>query len=509
MGSNGAHDAIAVLALDPEAPCAVAIADAMPALFEKPSFLAFTRAMREARRRTNGNGTLIAAVIPSTSPELIPIAAGHGAQRIAVYHSASSRAPRLVEAAQRAAFAMVDLTIVPDEESENSAVRAGADPDRIVRAEDDAAERLVIEPPRKPRRRAAMEMAASLALDAAELSGFVRLVEWATPDRGVNVVNYHRILPLSEINSYCRPQMALAAPIFEAQLDEIARRRGFVRVDRVHERTSLDKVAITFDDGYEDNYRVALPILQRFSTPACIFVVTSLIGRRDALWWDRVGLALFVYWRDGCARPLPPELPERTKALTETRSFEAARAIISEVITELNERSHDDRFDAVRAAEQLVPKLAACRTMLSWDEVSEMAELGVVFGSHTRNHVPLDEVPPDVAREELFGSQRDLDEHLPVEQPRMLALPRGRLGDLTERELLAHGVEGVMTTDAGVNRTDDDSIFVHRRDGRMLTLHGRHHPAKLRLELTGLVDRLRAVLNGDALGDRDEHAGHE
>src|SRR5687767_1168176 len=131
MGSNGGHDAIAVVALDPEAPCAIAISEAIPTLFEEPSFVPFMRALRTARRQANGNGTVIAAVVPSTSPELIPIAAGNGAQRIAVYHSDAMRSPRLLEAAQRAAFAMVDLTIVPDDASERSAVRAGADPDRI------------------------------------------------------------------------------------------------------------------------------------------------------------------------------------------------------------------------------------------------------------------------------------------------------------------------------------------------------------------------------------------
>lgn len=79
------------------------------------------------------------------------------------------------------------------------------------------------------------------------------------------------------------------------------RRRGFergieflfqegytsVRLDEVlsckkagHEK----KVAITFDDGYEDVYRNAFPVLQQFGFTACIFVVAGYVGKPSQ--WD-------------------------------------------------------------------------------------------------------------------------------------------------------------------------------------------------------------------------------
>lgn len=44
-------------------------------------------------------------------------------------------------------------------------------------------------------------------------------------------------------------------------------------------------VAITFDDGYMDNYNNALPVLERFGFKATFFVVTDYIGSRRRFPW--------------------------------------------------------------------------------------------------------------------------------------------------------------------------------------------------------------------------------
>jgi peptidoglycan/xylan/chitin deacetylase (PgdA/CDA1 family) len=120
----------------------------------------------------------------------------------------------------------------------------------------------------------------------------------------------------------------------------------------------------------------------------------------------------------------------------------------------------------------------------------------VYFGSHTRSHVPLDELPPAEAKAEVEGGQADLEDRQLPRAWRATALPRGRLGPISEAQL-ADRFEAVMTTEPGVNPPGATGLFVKRRDGRMLTLAGRHHPAKLRLELTGLLDPVRRLLQGD------------
>ena len=47
-------------------------------------------------------------------------------------------------------------------------------------------------------------------------------------------------------------------------------------------------VVVTFDDGYEDNYKFAFKILKKNVIPATIFIVTDLVGVHGYLTWDEI-----------------------------------------------------------------------------------------------------------------------------------------------------------------------------------------------------------------------------
>ena len=48
-------------------------------------------------------------------------------------------------------------------------------------------------------------------------------------------------------------------------------------------------LAITFDDGYRDNFDNAVPVLERLSLPATFFVVSQWIGSNVVPWWGLNG----------------------------------------------------------------------------------------------------------------------------------------------------------------------------------------------------------------------------
>jgi peptidoglycan/xylan/chitin deacetylase (PgdA/CDA1 family) len=58
-------------------------------------------------------------------------------------------------------------------------------------------------------------------------------------------------------------------------------------VAKLERGESLNRhLAITFDDGYRDNFENAVPILEKLGLPATFFVVSQWIGSNVVPWWD-------------------------------------------------------------------------------------------------------------------------------------------------------------------------------------------------------------------------------
>ena len=81
-------------------------------------------------------------------------------------------------------------------------------------------------------------------------------------------------------------------PEFLKQTIEAYRQQGhrFVSIDEACDiiskgHTNHPFVCLTFDDGYQDNYDIAHPILKQYEIPLAIYVTTGFIDNRIPMWW--------------------------------------------------------------------------------------------------------------------------------------------------------------------------------------------------------------------------------
>ena len=102
------------------------------------------------------------------------------------------------------------------------------------------------------------------------------------------VLMYHSVEPY-QADPYL---VTVSPPRFEQQMHWLARRglRGTSVRDLLAARAAGDGrglVGLTFDDGYADFARHALPVLQRFGFGATVFVIAGRLGGDNA--WDPEG----------------------------------------------------------------------------------------------------------------------------------------------------------------------------------------------------------------------------
>jgi len=101
------------------------------------------------------------------------------------------------------------------------------------------------------------------------------------------IVTFHRVQDTDSPEG-----LTVSVPMFERYCRFFARHFRVVSlrdlVDKLERGEKLNReLAITFDDGYRDNFENAAPVLEKYSLPATFFVVTQWIGSDVVPWWDR------------------------------------------------------------------------------------------------------------------------------------------------------------------------------------------------------------------------------
>ncbi|HDK27293.1 MAG TPA: hypothetical protein ENG48_09460, partial [Candidatus Atribacteria bacterium] len=116
---------------------------------------------------------------------------------------------------------------------------------------------------------------------------------------GIKIITYHGVYKDELSNERWIPPHFVKLSEFEKQMRYISRYfkpvnlRDAVKALKSGSFSSKMTV-VTFDDGYANNFYLALPILKKFSIPATIFLVTKYIINQDLFPFDKI--RLLNYW---------------------------------------------------------------------------------------------------------------------------------------------------------------------------------------------------------------------
>jgi len=237
-------------------------------------------------------------------------------------------------------------------------------------------------------------------------SGLLTLAGLARRRAGGLVLRYHAITPDAREVPYATPEICLPVAALRVQMAFVKRAYTVVSLDELVDRVARGKelppraLAITFDDGYADNHRLAFPVLQRLGLPATVYLTSGTIDGGPPLWMSAVRALVLAAPAGELA---VPGLPPVTLGPQGERG-EIARAL-TRALVPLEAAERHERLAAAAAACRVDPARELDGSMLAWDQVRELARGGWTIGAHTVTHVNVALTAPDDAASEIAASR--------------------------------------------------------------------------------------------------------
>ncbi|MCC6907848.1 MAG: polysaccharide deacetylase family protein [Phycisphaerales bacterium] len=299
---------------------------------------------------------------------------------------------------------------------------------------------------------------------------------------------YHRVLPAGQAREYPLASLAMPVHAFEEQVAWLAGRYHVVSLrdaaEMLHRGEAPEKrvIALTFDDGYADNFENVGPILERYGLRGTFFVTTGFVEGSEPMWFDIAAEA----WlrgspsaREGMVASLPKPPDRRV----------AREGGIRVWMQGLKQVRPGERLALIDRATKLAPGGAdpAKYRAMTREQVAELHARGHEIGSHTITHPILTQLDDGELLRELVESKDTLESWI-GDEVSSFCYPNGDWDERVKAAALEAGYRVACTTTPGFNRRQTDRLLLSRFDitpQRVLNADGTHDLLGFRAEVCG------------------------
>lgn len=316
------------------------------------------------------------------------------------------------------------------------------------------------------------------------------------------ILGYHRVV--EDFRKHAGTSIApmlIGLRTLERQLDWLGRRYRFVDIGLAAQaaesgdRSGKPLAAVSFDDGYQDVYEFAFPLLQRKGIPFAVFVITDFVGTPKLQAHDEIYLLLsqaFAAWEEPKHKlaALLRDLDVDESALAkEVTGRDEAFSLTRVLLNQLSQKQLQLVVDALRVTLDPANDRTGEFRSLDWGQIIGLHKAGVTIGSHTCSHVLLTNEPRQKALREARDSRAILEQRLGAGVEHF-AYPDGRFDNQAVEVVEEAGYRYAYTTcthrDPGYPR-----LTLPRRvmwEGSCLGAFGSFSPSVLHCQVNGVFD---------------------
>ena len=227
------------------------------------------------------------------------------------------------------------------------------------------------------------------------------------------VFNYHRIR--SDESSSTAFHDEVYGPTLAEFAEQIAWLNGHTRIISEADlllaldsgRPLPDRCSmITFDDGYRDNFTLAVPVLERCRVPATFLIPSEIISSRRLGWWDMISYFVKATGKHTI------EVDGISYSLAGSR-----QAVMNAIIQRITQGLCLDTDGLLRclstACEVDFPSTETqSAELMTWDEIRQVSRGGVTIGSQTHTHPVLATIDREDQVYELTTSKAVLEREI-------------------------------------------------------------------------------------------------
>jgi peptidoglycan/xylan/chitin deacetylase (PgdA/CDA1 family) len=284
------------------------------------------------------------------------------------------------------------------------------------------------------------------------------------------ILAYHRVNNEDYIkNSVLKQPLYVSDRVFDIHLSWLAANFTMVPlndiIEKIRKMESWEEAlcAITFDDGWHDNYEFALPLLKKHDVPSTIFVVGSEIGLSEPNCWD---ICFEIIQRKV---QLPQNLTGMSKldeilCLDAKNRVEKARAAVNimrtlgmEDFDSVREGLREYFYNEIREAGEIKNNYKK----LSWANMKEMQSFKVEFGYHSLSHPILINFPRERLLVELDLPSEIARQH-DVKLANIFSYPDGKYNEEVVKVLKEKGYGGATSLVNGLNSLKTQAFELKR-----------------------------------------------
>lgn len=263
--------------------------------------------------------------------------------------------------------------------------------------------------------------------------------------RKILVLYYHMVSDISrDWNG-----LAVSPDTFRKQMEYIKKHYKILRAD-ADWSTEEDFIVVTFDDGYEDNYINALPILENLKIPAAFFLCTGNIDKNEEIWCNELVWLIFEgknFEKKFVTMNTPFQFKYETTTLYQR--IELYR-ILRSILPHLKQNDRELIIEELRrwghASDR---KNRKTHRMMTSEQIRQLSGSEyAVIGAHTVSHPSLGSLSLEEQFEEIKGSKVKL-ENIIQKRVKLFSYPFGDESDYSDEtiEILKDlGFERAMTT---------------------------------------------------------------